>query len=115
MTQRDVDMTRHILVSANDPNNNGGVPLSRPELSITNTEKSQLVKLQLDKSMAEVRSEDTESRTLLRHANFPPNKVDPNHLLNMNEIQLNELNGSGETPLSLAIKSREKNAVEAAT
>ena len=61
--------------------------------------------------MAEVRSE-ADGRTLLRHAIFSPNKVNPNHLLNMNEIQLNELDESGETPLSLAIKSREKNAVK---
>lgn len=85
-SQRGVDTTRHILVSAHDLNNNGGVPLSRPELRTTNTEKSQLVKLQPDKSMTEVRSDDTEGRTLLRHAVGFPNKVDPNHLLNMNEI-----------------------------
>ncbi|KAL8747907.1 MAG: hypothetical protein Q9190_000293 [Brigantiaea leucoxantha] len=35
MTQRDVDTTRHIPASAHNPNNNGGVPLSRPELSIS--------------------------------------------------------------------------------
>ena len=32
MSQRDVDTTGHILGSAHDPKNNGGMPLSRPEL-----------------------------------------------------------------------------------
>ena len=111
MSQRDVDTTRYILVSAHDPNN-PGMLLLRPELSRTNTENSQLVKLQLDKSMAEVKSEVVDGRTLLRHAIFSPNKVNLNHLLDMNEIQLNQFDGSGETPLSLAIKSRRRNVVK---
>jgi hypothetical protein len=44
-------------VSAHVPDNNGGIPLSKPESSIPNTEHSQVVKLQLDKSVAEVKSE----------------------------------------------------------
>lgn len=40
MTQRDVDTTRHIPASAHNPNNDGGVPLSRPEISIIKNHKN---------------------------------------------------------------------------
>ena len=76
MGQRDVDITPHILVSAYDPDNNGGMPLSRPESSIPNSENSQVVKLQLDKSVAKVKSEDVDGRTPLWHAISSANEVE---------------------------------------